>query len=43
MRDIVFILIGAVSGYKAITRARTDIARFRTAGETFGEGHFTNA
>jgi leader peptidase (prepilin peptidase)/N-methyltransferase len=43
MRDIVFTLIGAVSGYKAIARARTDIARFRTAGETFGEGHFTNA
>jgi len=43
MRDIVFILIGAVSGYKAITRARTDIARFRLAGETFGEGHLTNA
>jgi leader peptidase (prepilin peptidase)/N-methyltransferase len=43
MRDIVFALIGAVSGYKAITRARTDIARFRTAGETFGESHVTNA
>jgi leader peptidase (prepilin peptidase) / N-methyltransferase len=43
MRDIVFILIGAFSGYKAITRARTDIARFRAAGETFGEGHFTNS
>ena len=42
MRDIVFTLIGAASGYKAITRARTDIARFRTAGETFGESHFTN-
>jgi leader peptidase (prepilin peptidase)/N-methyltransferase len=43
MRDIVFILIGAFSGYKAITRARTDIARFRATGETFGEGHFTNS
>ena len=43
MRDMVFTLIGAASGYKAITRARTDIARFRTAGETFGESHFTNA
>ena len=42
MRDIVFTLIGAASGYKAIARARTDIARFRTAGETFGESHFTN-
>jgi prepilin signal peptidase PulO-like enzyme (type II secretory pathway) len=42
MRDIIFILIGAASGYKAITRARTDIARFRITGETFGEGHFTN-
>lgn len=43
MRDIVFILIGAVSGYKAMTRSRTDIARFRTDGETFGESHVTNA
>ena len=43
MRDIVFILIGAVRGYKAITRARTDIARFRIAGETFGESYVTNA
>jgi leader peptidase (prepilin peptidase)/N-methyltransferase len=42
MRDIVFTLIGAASGYKAITRARTDISRFRIAGETFGESHFTN-
>jgi len=42
MRDVVFALIGAFSGYKAITRARTDIARFRTAGETFGESHFTD-
>ena len=43
MRDVVFTLIGAASGYKAIVRARTDIARFRIAGETFGESHFTNA
>ena len=43
MRDIVFTLIGAASGYKAITRARTDVSRFRTAGETFGDSHFTNA
>ena len=43
MRDIVFTLIGAASGYKAIARASTDIARFRIAGETFGEGHFTDA
>lgn len=43
MRDIVFTLIGAASGYKAITRARIDIARFRSTGETFGEGHLTNA
>ena len=42
MRDIVFTLIGAASGYKAITRARTDIARFRLAGETFGESHLTD-
>ena len=43
MRDIVFTLLGAASGYKVITRARTDISRFRIAGETFGESHFTNA
>jgi leader peptidase (prepilin peptidase) / N-methyltransferase len=43
MRDIVFALMGAVSGYKAITRARTEISRFRITGETFGESHFTNA
>ena len=42
MRDIVFTLIGAASGYKAIVRARTDISRFRTAGETFGESHLTD-
>jgi leader peptidase (prepilin peptidase)/N-methyltransferase len=42
MRDIVFTLIGAASGYKAIARARTDISRFRIAGETFGESHFTD-
>ena len=42
MRDIVFTLIGAASGYKAIARARTDIARFRTSGKTFGESHFTD-
>jgi leader peptidase (prepilin peptidase) / N-methyltransferase len=41
MRDIVFALVGAASGYKAITRARLDIARVRVAGETFGESHFT--
>jgi leader peptidase (prepilin peptidase)/N-methyltransferase len=43
MRDIVFILLGAASGYKAITRARTDIAGFRAAGESFGESHFTDS
>ena len=43
MRDIVFTLIGAASGYKASARARIDISRFRTAGETFGESHFTDA
>ncbi len=42
MRDIVFTLIGAASGYKAITRARIDIARVRVAAETFGESHFTD-
>lgn len=42
MRDIVFALLGAASGYKAITRARIDIARLRATGQTFGEAHFTN-
>jgi len=42
MRDIVFALVGAASGYKAITRARIDIARVRVAAETFGESHFTD-
>ncbi|MCX6515353.1 MAG: hypothetical protein NTZ62_01805 [Actinobacteria bacterium] len=42
MRDIVFALVGAASGYKAITRARIDIARVRVAVETFGESHFTD-
>lgn len=42
MRDIVFALIGAASGFKAITRARIDIARVRVAGETFGESYFTD-
>ena len=42
MRDIVFALLGAASGYKAITRARIDIARLRETGQTFGEAHFTN-
>jgi len=42
MRDIVFALVGAASGYKAITRARIDIARVRAVGETFGESHFTD-
>ena len=42
MRDIVFTLLGAASGYKAITRARIDISRFRISGETFGESHFTD-
>jgi len=43
MRDMVFTFIGAASGYKAIARSRTDIARFRITGEMFGEGHFTSA
>jgi len=42
MRDIVFALLGAASGYKAITRARIDIARLRATRQTFGEAHFTN-
>ena len=42
MREIVFALLGAASGFKAIQRARIDIARYRSAGETFGESHFTH-
>jgi leader peptidase (prepilin peptidase)/N-methyltransferase len=42
MRELVFALIGIASGYKAITRARVDIARYRQRGEVFGESHFTN-
>ena len=42
MRELVFALIGIASGYKAITRARVDIARYRQRGETFGESHVTD-
>lgn len=42
MREIVFALLGALSGYKATQRARFDIARYRLLGETFGEGNFTS-
>ena len=42
MRELVFALIGIASGYKAITRARVDIARYRQRGEVFGESHFTD-
>lgn len=42
MREIVFALLGALSGYKSIQRARIDIARFRVRGETFGHGSFTS-
>lgn len=42
MRELVFALIGIASGYKAITRARVDIARYRQSGETFGESHVTD-
>jgi leader peptidase (prepilin peptidase)/N-methyltransferase len=42
MRELVFALIGIASGYKAITRARVDIARYRRSGETFGESHVTD-
>jgi leader peptidase (prepilin peptidase)/N-methyltransferase len=42
MREVVFALIGIASGYKAITRARVDIARYRQRGEVFGESHFTD-
>jgi leader peptidase (prepilin peptidase)/N-methyltransferase len=43
MRELVFAVLGAASGFKAITRARVDIARYRLTGETFGESHFTDA
>ena len=42
MRAVVFALIGIASGYKAITRARVDIARYRQREEVFGESHFTD-
>ncbi|MEI8287749.1 MAG: prepilin peptidase, partial [Actinomycetes bacterium] len=42
MREVVFALIGIASGYKAISRARVDIARYRQRGEVFGESHFTD-
>jgi leader peptidase (prepilin peptidase)/N-methyltransferase len=42
MREIVFALLGAFSGYKSIQRARVDITRFRSSGETFGHGSFTS-
>ena len=42
MHEVVFALIGIASGYKAITRARVDIARYRQRGEVFGESHFTD-
>ena len=43
MRELVFALLGVASGFKAITRARVDIARYRASGETFGESHFTDS
>lgn len=43
MRELVFALLGVASGFKAITRARVDIARYRLSGETFGESHFTDS
>lgn len=43
MRELVFALLGLASGFKAITRARVDIARYRLSGETFGESHFTDS
>lgn len=42
MRDIFFALLGMASGYKALQRARIDIARYRMLGEVFGEAHFTS-
>ena len=43
MRELVFAVLGAASGFKALTRARVDIARYRLSGETFGESHFTDS
>jgi leader peptidase (prepilin peptidase)/N-methyltransferase len=43
MRELVFAVLGAASGLKALTRARVDIARYRLSGETFGESHFTTS
>ncbi len=42
MREIVFAILGLASGYKAINRARIDIARYRLNNETYGELHFTD-
>lgn len=42
MREIVFALLGAASGYTSLWRARKDIAKYRHAGTTFGEGSFTS-
>lgn len=42
MRELVYALLGVASGFKAITRARVDIARYRKSGEVFGESHFTD-
>lgn len=41
MRDFVFALLGAASGYTSLWRARKDIAKYRHIGATFGEGSFT--
>ena len=42
MREIVFALIGAASGYIALWRARKDIAMYRLMGATFGTGSFSS-
>lgn len=42
MRQIVFAILGMMSGLKALSRARFDVLRYRTNGEVFGIGYFTD-
>lgn len=42
MRDIVFALLGAASGYTVLWRARKDIDQYRRVGAPYGEGSFTS-
>jgi leader peptidase (prepilin peptidase)/N-methyltransferase len=36
MSDVLWAILGAASGYKVITRARTDVPNLRLTGQTFG-------